>query len=316
MSRPPILTVAKLSPLLMEQLTAAYVVHDRLHETDPAAFAKVAPQIRAIAGSGESKVPRSLMDQLPALELVSIMGVGYDGVDVPAALERQIPVTHTPGVLNDEVADLAIGLMLSIARRIPQADQYVRAGRWGKEGAMPLTRKVSGARLGIVGLGRIGQAIATRAEAFGMSIAYTARSAKEGLAYRFYPSTLALAAQVDFLVVITPGGAGTKHLINAEVLAALGPKGYLINVARGSVVDEAALIDALQKGGIAGAGLDVFDSEPHPPEALWALENVVLTPHIASATWQTRQAMADLAAANLQAHFAGKDLLSPVPEWP
>ena len=316
MSRPPILAVAKLSPLLMEQLTAAYVVHDRLHETDPAAFAKVAPQIRAIAGSGESKVPRSLMDQLPALELVSIMGVGYDGVDVPAALERRIPVTHTPGVLNDEVADLAIGLMLSIARRIPQADQYVRAGRWGKEGAMPLTRKVSGARLGIVGLGRIGQAIATRAEAFGMSIAYTARSAKDGLAYRFYPSALALAAQVDFLVVITPGGAGTKHLINAEVLAALGPKGYLINVARGSVVDEAALIDALQKGGIAGAGLDVFDSEPHPPEALWVLENVVLTPHIASATWQTRQAMADLAAANLQAHFAGKDLLSPVPEWP
>ena len=300
----------------MEQLTAVYVVHDRLHETDPAAFAKVAPQIRAIAGSGESKVPRSLMDQLPALELVSIMGVGYDGVDVPAALERRIPVTHTPGVLNDEVADLAIGLMLSIARRIPQADQYVRAGRWGKEGAMPLTRKVSGARLGIVGLGRIGQAIATRAEAFGMSIAYTARSAKEGLSYRYYPSALALAAQVDFLVVITPGGAGTKHLINAEVLAALGPQGYLINVARGSVVDEAALIDALQKGGIAGAGLDVFDIEPHPPEALWALENVVLTPHIASATWQTRQAMADLAAANLQAHFAGKNLLSPVPEWP
>ena len=316
MSRPPILAVAKLSPLLMEQLTAVYVVHDRLHETDPAAFAKVAPQIRAIAGSGESKVPRSLMDQLPALELVSIMGVGYDGVDVPAALERRIPVTHTPGVLNDEVADLAIGLMLSIARRIPQADQYVRAGRWAKEGAMPLTRKVSGARLGIVGLGRIGQAIATRAEAFGMSIAYTARSAKEGLSYRYYPSALALAAQVDFLVVITPGGAGTKHLINAEVLAALGPQGYLINVARGSVVDEAALIDALQKGGIAGAGLDVFDIEPHPPEALWALENVVLTPHIASATWQTRQAMADLAAANLQAHFAGKNLLSPVPEWP
>jgi lactate dehydrogenase-like 2-hydroxyacid dehydrogenase len=316
LSLPPILSVAKLSPLLMEQLTAAYVVHDRLHEADPAAFSKVAPHIRGIVGSGESKVPRALMDQLPALEIVSIMGVGYDGVDVPAALERGIPVTHTPGVLNDEVADLAIGLMLSIARRIPQSDQYVRAGRWGKEGVMPLTRKVSGARLGIVGLGRIGQAIATRAEAFGMSIAYTARSAKAGLAYRFYPSASALAEQVDFLVVITPGGAGTKHLINAEVLAALGPKGYLINVARGSVVDEAALIEALQKGGIAGAGLDVFDNEPHPPEALWALDNVVLTPHIGSATWQTRQAMADLAAANLQAHFAGKNLFSPVPEWP
>lgn len=315
MSRPHILTVAKLAPSLMESLNAAFVVHDRLHESDPAAFAKVAPEIRGIAGSGESRVPRALMDQLPALEIVSIMGVGYDGVDIPAALERRVPVTHTPGVLNDEVADLAIGLMLSVARRIPQADQYVRTGRWSKEGAMPLTRKVSGARLGIVGLGRIGQAIASRAEAFGMSIAYTGRSAKPGLSYSFYPTAQALAAQVDFLVVITPGGAGTRHLINADVLKALGPKGYLINVARGSVVDEAALIDALQKGVIAGAGLDVFEKEPHAPEALWSMDNVVLTPHIASATWQTRQAMADLAAANLRAHFAGQPLLSPVPEW-
>ena len=314
MSRPHILTVAKLMPLFLDQLHAAYVVHERLHEADPEAFAKVAPQIRAIAGSGESKVPRSLMDQLPGLELVSIMGVGYDGVDVPAALERRIPVTHTPGVLNDEVADLAIGLMLSIARRIPQADQYVRAGRWGNEGAMPLTRKVSGARLGIVGLGRIGQAIARRAEAFGMSIAYTSRSAKTGVTHSYYPTAEALAEQVDFLVVITPGGADTRHLINAEVLAALGSKGYLINVARGTVVDEAALVDALKKGVIAGAGLDVFEKEPHPSEALLTLDNVVLTPHIGSATWQTRQAMADLAAGNLSAHFLGKALLSPVPE--
>lgn len=315
LSRPHILTVAKLAPLFLDQLHAAYVVHDRLHETDPAEFAKVASQIRGIAGSGESQVPRALMDQLPALEIVSIMGVGYDGVDVTAAQERRVPVTHTPGVLNDEVADLAIGLMLSVARRIPQADQYVRAGRWGKEGPMPLTRKVSGARLGIVGLGRIGQAIASRAEAFGMSIAYTGRSAKPGLSYSFYPTAQALAAQVDFLVVITPGGDGTRHLINADVLKALGPKGYLINVARGSVVDEAALVDALKRGVIAGAGLDVFEKEPHPSEALWTLDNVVLTPHIASATWQTRQAMADLAAANLRAHFAGQPLLSPVPEW-
>ncbi len=314
MSRPHILTVAKLVPLLLDQLHSAYVVHDRLHESDPEAFAKVASQIRAIAGGGESKVTRALMDQLPALEMVSIMGVGYDGVDVAAALERKVPVTHTPGVLNDEVADLAIGLMLSIARRIPQADQYVRAGRWGKEGPMPLTRKVSGARLGIVGLGRIGQAIATRAQAFGMSIAYTARSAKPGVAHTYYPTATALAEQVDFLVVITPGGAGTQHLINAEVLAALGSKGYLINVARGSVVDEAALVDALKKGVIAGAGLDVFEKEPHPSEALWTMDNVVMTPHIASATWQTRQAMADLAASNLRAHFAGEKLLSPVPE--
>lgn len=315
MSRPAILAVSGLPPFLMESLQAAYVVHERLHEGDPAAFAKVAPGIRAIVGGGESKVPRSLMDQLPGLEMISIFGVGYDGVDIAAALERRIPVTHTPGVLNDEVADLAIGLMLSVARRIPQADRYVRAGRWAREGAMPLSRKVTGARLGIVGLGRIGQAIARRAEAFGMSIAYTARSARPALAYRFYPTAQALAAQVDFLIVITPGGAGTRHLINADVLKALGPAGYLINVARGSVVDEAALIAALQQGTIAGAGLDVFDKEPHVPEALWSMDNVVLTPHIASATRQTRQAMADLAAGNLQAHFAGQPLLSPVPEW-
>jgi hydroxypyruvate reductase len=314
-ARPHLLTVAKLPPFLMEPLQQSFEVHDRLHESDPAAFAKVAPLIRGIAGGGESKVPRALMGQLPALEIVSIMGVGYDGVDVAAALERRIPVTHTPGVLNDEVADLAIGLMLSVARRIPLADRYVRAGRWAKEGPMPLARKVTGARLGIVGLGRIGQAIATRAEAFTMSVAYTARSAKAELAYTFYPSAQALAAQVDFLIVITPGGAGTRHLINADVLKALGPAGYLINVARGSVVDEAALVDALQQGVIAGAALDVFEQEPHPLEALWTMDNVVLTPHMASATVQTRHAMANLAVNNLRAHFAGQALFTPVPEW-
>jgi hydroxypyruvate reductase len=315
LSRPHILAVAKLSPLLMEQLSAVYSVHDRLHETDSAGFAEVAPLIRGIAGGGESSVSRELMNQLPALEIVSIMGVGYDGVDVAAALERRIPVTHTPNVLNDEVADLALGLMLSVARQIPLADRYVRQGRWARDGAMPLARKVSGARLGIVGLGRIGLAIAKRAEAFGMSVAYTARGAKPDAAYSFYPTATALAAQVDFLIVITPGGAGTRHLINAEVLQALGPGGYLINVARGSVVDEVALIDALQKGVIAGAALDVFEKEPHVPEAFWAMDNVVLTPHIGSATRQTRRAMADLAAANLQAHFSGQPLLSAVAEW-
>ena len=310
---PEILVVSKLPPFLMEPLQQAYTVHDRIHETGAAAFAHAAPRIRAIVGGGESRLPRALMDRLPALEVISIMGVGYDGVDVDAALERKVPVTHTPGVLNEDVADLAIGLMLSVARRIPQADQYVRTGQW-VNGPMPLARKVSGARLGIVGLGRVGQAIADRAQAFGMSIAYTARHQKPDLAYRYYASAQALAAEVDFLVLITPGGAGTRKLVNAEVLKALGPNGYLINVARGSVVDESALIHALQNGWIAGAGLDVFESEPQVPEALRQLDSVVLTPHMASGTWQTRHAMADLAAANLQAHFAGQPLLSPVPE--
>ena len=312
-NKPELLTVAKLAPFLMEPLQSAFTVHERLHEGDGAAFARIAPSIRAICGSGESKVGAELMAQLPALEIVSIMGVGYDGVDVAAAKARGVTVAHTPDVLNDDVADLALALMLNIARLIPQADQYVRQGRW-PTGPMPLARKMSGARLGIVGMGRIGQAIADRARAFGMIIAYTARSAKPALPYAFHATPRALAAASDFLVVITPGGAATRKLIDAEVLRALGPSGYLINVARGSVVDEAALIEALQHRRIAGAGLDVFENEPNVPEALRALDNVVLVPHIGSATTQTRHAMAARAFDNLQAHFAGQPLPSAVPE--
>jgi hydroxypyruvate reductase len=312
-NKPELLTVAKLPPFLMQPLHEAFTVHERLHIEDPAAFARVAPNIRAIGGSGESKVPAELIAQLPRLEVISIMGVGYDGVDVAAAKARGVMVGHTPDVLNDDVADLALALMLNIARRIPQADKFLRAGLWPK-GPMPLARKMSGARLGIVGMGRIGQAIAQRALAFGMSIAYTARSAKPGLPYAFHATPKALAAASDFLVVITPGGAATRKLIDADVLRALGPEGYLVNVARGSVVDEAALIEALQKGTIAGAALDVFEKEPEVPEALRALDNVVLVPHIGSATVQTRHAMAARAFANLQAHFAGTPLPSAVPE--
>lgn len=313
-SRPDVLAVMKLPPFYLEPLRAHFTVHDRLHETDPEAFARIAPRIRAVTGGGESQVPRALMEQLPALEMVSVMGVGYDKVDVAAALQRGIPVTHTPDVLNDAVADLALALMLSIARRVPQADRYVREGLWAEKGNMPLATKMTGKRLGIVGLGRIGKAIATRAQAFGMRIAYTGRNRQPGVAFDYFPSPRELAGNVDFLVVITPGGEGTRRLIDAEVLRALGPKGYLVNVARGTVVDEPALIDALQQGVIAGAALDVFENEPQVPAALRALDNVVLTPHMASATHETRQAMADLALANLQAHFAGRPLLSPVPE--
>ena len=312
----PVLAVARLSPLLMPQLATHFDLQV-LPDLDAAGLAAVAPRIRGIAASGDSKVPAALIDQLPALEVISVMGVGYDGVDVAAAKARGVVVTHTPDVLNDDVADLALGLMLSAARQLPAADRFVRGGQW-LQGNMPLARKMSGARLGIVGMGRIGQAIAHRAQAFGMAIAYTARSARPGLPHRYLPSAAALAAESDFLVVITPGGAGTRHLINAAVLAALGRSspagGILVNVARGSVVDEAALIDALERGVIAGAGLDVFENEPQVPERLRALPHVVLTPHVGSATQGTRQAMADLALANLQAHFAGRALPSPVPE--
>jgi len=304
--------MGRLSPLFMPQLQAAFRIHV-LTELTPEELAEVAPLVRGIAGSGESKVPADLMAQLPALELVSIMGVGYDGVDVAAAKAQQVMVTHTPNVLNDDVADLAIGLMLSASRQLPAADRYVRAGLW-PAGAMPLARKMSGARLGIVGMGRIGQAIAQRALAFNMTVAYTARSGKPELPFAFVPSLLALAEASDFLVLITPGGAATRRLIDAPVLKALGPKGFLVNVARGSVVDELALIEALENGTIAGAGLDVFEDEPRVPDRLLALQKVVLTPHIGSATAATRQAMADLAFNNLAAHFAGQPVLTPVPE--
>ncbi len=313
MSAIHILSMANLQPVLLELLNAAYVVHPRLHETDPEAFKKIAPHIRGIAANGESKIDAELLKQLPALEIISVMGVGYDGVDVATAKARGVVVTHTPGVLNDDVADLALTLMLTWARQVVQADRFVRAGHWPTS-AFPLGRRVSGARLGIVGMGRIGQAIAQRATAFGMKIAYTARSAKADLAYPYLPTPVALAAQSDFLVVITPGGAQTRKLIDAPVLAALGPKGCLVNVARGSVIDETALIAALQAGTIAGAALDVFENEPHVPQALRDRDNVVLTPHIGSATNDTRQAMAHLTLANLKAHFAGDALPSPVPE--
>ncbi len=308
-----ILCVANPPPFLLEPLQAKYTVHVRLHETDPVAFAKIAPRIRAIQASGESKVSAELIAQLPALEVISVMGVGYDGIDVAAAKARNVVVTHTPDVLNDDVADLAIALMLAWSRQIARADRFVRAGEWPK-GPLPLGRKMSGARLGIVGMGRIGQAIAQRAAAFGMSISYTARSAKPELPLTFFPSAATLAANSDFLVLITPGGAGTRKLVNAEVLRALGPNGCVVNVARGSVIDETALIEALKSGTIAGAALDVFEAEPNVPQALREMDNVVMTPHIGSATAQTRRAMADLAFRNLDAKLSGRPVLTAVPE--
>ena len=308
-----ILAVAQPSPLLAPRLNAAFNVHAH----DPATLAALAPRIRGIFCGGESKVSAELIAQLPALEIISVMGVGYDGIDVVAAKAAGVVVTHTPDVLNDDVADMAIALMLGAARQLPAADRFVRAGQWPL-GPMPLARKLSGARLGLVGMGRIGQAIAQRAAGFNMAIAYTARNPRPALPYAYWPSAEALAEVSDFLVVITPGGAATRKLIDAKVLAALGrsspAKGILVNVARGSVVDEAALIEALEQGVIAGAGLDVFENEPQVPERLRALPQVVLSPHIGSATGQTRQAMADLAFDNLHAKFNGQPLPTPVPE--
>jgi lactate dehydrogenase-like 2-hydroxyacid dehydrogenase len=308
-----LLAAAPPSPLLAPQLHGAFAVHDRLHLSDAARFAQVAPRIRAITCGGDSTVGADLIAQLPALEIIAVMGVGYDGIDVRAARSRGAIVTHTPDVLNDDVADLALALMLASARQIVRADAFVRSGEWA-HGPMPLGRKLSGSRLGLVGIGRIGQGIAHRAAAFGMQVAYTARAPRPALPYAYFPDAQALAAHSDYLVVITPGGAATRGLIDANVLRALGPQGVLVNVARGSVVDEAALVEALERGTIAGAALDVFENEPAVPRRLCELPNVVLAPHIGSATVATRQAMADLVAANLRAHFAGERPPTPVPE--
>jgi lactate dehydrogenase-like 2-hydroxyacid dehydrogenase len=252
------------------------------------------------------------MAQLPALEIISVFGVGYDGIDIQDAQQRGIVVTHTPDVLTDDVADLCLGLILSVAREIPAAERFLREGGW-QAGAYQLARKVSGSRLGLIGLGRIGRAVARRAEGFGMAIAYTDLSQKPEVNYRYYASLLELAANTDFLVAAAFGGPTTHNLVNAEVLEALGPEGFLINIARGSLVDEPALVQALQKQTIGGAALDVFADEPKVPAELLTMDNVVLTPHMASGTAQTRQAMAELAFANLEAYFAGKPVPSPIP---
>lgn len=305
-----ILQVTPLPTFMMQMLQQGdFVVHDHTHIKDPGALSKVT----ALVGTGGSKVDKKLLMMLPNVKLIAICGVGYDGVDIAAAKEKNITVTHTPGVLTDDVADLAFGLVLSIGRRIPQADRFVRNGDWVDDAFM-LTHKVSGARLGIVGMGRIGRAIAKRASAFDMQIAYASRAPKTDLPYRFYDNLTALAAEVDYLVVAVPGGDTTHHLIDTEVLLALGQRGYLINIARGSVINQPVLVQALKDKAIAGAALDVFWDEPVVDPELRRLANVVLTPHIASATVETRHAMAALTMQNLQAFYNKSALPTPIPE--
>lgn len=246
--------------------------------------------------------PWRRLAQLPRLQVVSSFGVGLDRIDLAAAAARGVQVGHTPGVLDDCVADHAFALLLDTMRRVSAADRFVRRGDW-PAGPFGLSRRVSGARLGLVGFGRIGQTIARRASGFDMAVRYHSRRPVEGAAWSHEPSLHALAAWADVLVVITAGGAATRHLIDRAALDALGPEGFLVNVARGSVVDEAALVEALQAGRIAGAGLDVFADEPRVPETLRGLDNVVLTPHVASATRETRQAMADRVIDNLEGFF-------------
>jgi lactate dehydrogenase-like 2-hydroxyacid dehydrogenase len=314
MSAPDVIVTAPLPPFLYDPLKRDYRCHDYHQAADRKGLLAVeSPRIRGLVQGGGTVTPTDLLDALPKLEIISVFGVGYDGVPVDYCRRRGIKVTNTPDVLTDDVADVAVGLVLMTGRGFAKAERFVRAGEWEKRGP-ELTTKLGGRKVGILGLGRIGKAIGQRLEAMGMQIAYTGRNAQPGVHYRFVPDLKALAAESEFLIVACPGGPATRNLVNAEVLAALGKKGTIVNIARGSIIDEAALVKALASGTIKAAGLDVFADEPHVPAPLLTMDNVVLLPHVGSATHETRKAMGDLCKANLDAWFAGRPLPTLIPE--
>jgi lactate dehydrogenase-like 2-hydroxyacid dehydrogenase len=308
-----ILITAPLPPFLYDPLKAAYRCHDYSQASDKAALLTAeGAAIRGLVQGGGTVTATKLLDALPGLEIISVFGVGYDGVPTAYCRQRGIKVTNTPDVLTDDVADVALGLILMTGRGFVRLNRFVHAGEWERRGP-ELTTKLGGRKVGILGLGRIGKAIAERVSAMGMKVAYTGRK-PQNVRYEYFGDLRALAAAVDFLVVACPGGEATRNIVNAEVLAALGKKGTLINIARGSIVDEPALVAALRAGTIKGAGLDVFADEPRIPADLMTMDNVVLLPHVGSATRETRQAMGDLCKANLDAWFADRKVLTLIPE--
>ncbi|KAA2236538.1 2-hydroxyacid dehydrogenase [Salinarimonas soli] len=308
--------LAPMMPLIVEGIAARFTLHRLWEAPDPErALAELAERVRGIAAGSHAPVTAAVIDRLPRLEIVASFGVGYDHVDAAHAGERGVVVTNTPDVLTDEVADLALGLLISTVRQLPQAEAHLRAGRW-LERPYPLTATLRGRRVGILGLGRIGKAIATRLQAFGLEVVYHGRRAQPDVPYRFYGDLVEMARDADVLMVVTPGGPETRHMVNAPVLEALGPEGILVNVARGTVVDERALIDALRQGAILSAGLDVFEDEPRVPAELIAMEHVVLLPHVGSASVHTRNAMGQLVVDNLVSWFDGRGALTPVAETP
>ena len=310
--RPLLLQVGPLLPALQEALNSRHEVLRLWEALDQAALLAARGQdVVALVTSGVHGATRELMSALPGLQAVFSFGVGYDSIDIAAARDLGVVVSNTPGVLDDCVADTAFALLIDVARGISAADRFVRRGDW-RQGKFPLTSRLGGKTCGIVGLGNIGKSIARRVEAFGMEVAYHGRQRQPDVAYRYHAELEDLARAADFLVLSLPGGPATDKLVDARILAALGPHGYLINIARGSVVDEPALVAALQAGSLGGAGLDVFAEEPEVPAALLTLENVVLTPHLGSGTHETRQAMADLVLANVERYFAEGRLVTPV----
>ena len=306
---PDLLVIGTLRDEMRSRLSARFTLHD-IADTDLAA---VGPAITHVATNGHDGVPADVMDALPNLQMIACYGVGYDAIDTAAAVARGVPVSHTPDVLNEEVATTAIMLMLALYRNLLADDAYVRAGRWAAEGNAPLSRSADGRTVGILGLGRIGQAIADKLQAFDATVVYHTRTQRD-VPYRYYDDLTKMAHDVDVLICITPGGAATRHLVNRQVLNALGPDGTLINVSRGSVVDEDALVAALADGRLGWAGLDVFEHEPAVPEALLDMPNVILLPHVGSGTIETRAAMGALVVDNLIAHLDTGKLLTSVPE--
>jgi hydroxypyruvate reductase len=297
-----------------QRLETEFTVHRLWKQSDPISFlAETGPKIRGIvAYSGAALVERKLLDQLPAAEIIVNMGVGYESIDIALAKARGIAVTNAGSVNAVDVAEHAFGLVLAVGRRIAAGDRYIRGGRWPAEGRMPITRRVSGCDLGILGLGHIGAELAKRATAFDMKIFYHNRRPRTDMPYEYVPSVEALARKVDFLVIATPGGDETRHLVDRGVLDALGPQGVLVNIARGSVVDETALVDALVDGRLGGAGLDVFDAEPHVPERLFDLPNVVVQPHQGGATVEGIAAAIDVLVVNLRSYFEGKPIVNRI----
>lgn len=315
--KPEIVLIGPLKPVVVKGLGAVCTVHKVTEAKDPDAFIAAHSHVRAIACSDTAcKIPGDLMARFPKLELVASFGVGYDHMDVKWAAAHDVVLTNTPNVLTEEVADTALGLLLCTVREFPQAERFLRAGKW-LERNYPLTKATLRNRtVGIIGMGAIGQAIARRLDAFGVPVVYHTRKPRRDVSYLHCPSLIEMARAVDVLMVIVPGGAGTANLINAEVLDALGPDGILINMARGSVVDEPALIKALQEKRIMAAGLDVFAKEPDVPQELIAMDNVVLFPHLGSASVYTREKMDQLVVDNIAAWAAGKPPLTPVAETP
>jgi lactate dehydrogenase-like 2-hydroxyacid dehydrogenase len=314
-SKPKILQIGSLggSPGADDYLREHFDVIALWQSSDHSQALRDAADVQVVVTSAMHGCKAEVMQALPNLKLICNWGVGYDAIDLPAAHKHNVAVTNTPDVLNDCVADEAWGLIIACARHIALGDRFVRENRWeNNDGVMPLGTRVSGKKLGIVGLGRIGMAIAKRGTGFDMQVAYHNRSARTDVPYAYMQTLTELAHWADFLVVATVGGASTRKLVGRDVLAALGPSGYIINIARGPVIDEAAMVDLLKTGDLGGAGLDVFENEPSVPDVLKAMDNVVLMPHLGSATYETREAMFDVVVSNLQAFFAGKALLTPV----